>query len=297
MLYKQMQYFISVVDCGSFTLAAEENYISQSAISQQIQALEQELSVKLLIRENRKFSLTAAGEYFYRQGRGLLKDIDALKKETARIGREDKKSLKIGYLNYYSGQELQQAIADFSALHPEASISIVNGTHEELRQCLFNNTADIILMEQRRAFDDEYNNFELQKCDCYVELSAQSPLCKKNVLTVEDLKRTPCILIAPREQRFTEQDFYENILGFGGDFIFAESLEEGRLMAIGNRGFMPNELVGTLMPPSPTIKRMPLFRKNKIIQRNYCAFWPKSKTNAYIEEFAQILKNLLCREK
>ena len=38
MLLRQMKYFVSVVDCGSFTEAGEQNYISQSAISQQIQA-------------------------------------------------------------------------------------------------------------------------------------------------------------------------------------------------------------------------------------------------------------------
>ena len=48
MLYRQMKYFTAVVDCDSFTEAAEQCYISQSAISQQISALEQELGVKLL---------------------------------------------------------------------------------------------------------------------------------------------------------------------------------------------------------------------------------------------------------
>ena len=45
-----------------------------STISQQIQALEQELGVLLLVWENRKFHLTAAGDYFYRHARELLRD-------------------------------------------------------------------------------------------------------------------------------------------------------------------------------------------------------------------------------
>ena len=60
-MLKQMKYFQAVVRCGSFTRAAEECYISQSAISQQIQLLEQELGVRLLDRRNRKFSVTPAG--------------------------------------------------------------------------------------------------------------------------------------------------------------------------------------------------------------------------------------------
>lgn len=63
MLLRQIQYFVAVVDCGSFTEAAEQCYISQSAVSQQIQALEKELGVSLLIRKKRRFSLTPAGEF------------------------------------------------------------------------------------------------------------------------------------------------------------------------------------------------------------------------------------------
>lgn len=50
-MMKQIRYFQAVVRCGSFTEAAEECYISQSAISQQIQALERELGVQLIKRE------------------------------------------------------------------------------------------------------------------------------------------------------------------------------------------------------------------------------------------------------
>ena len=58
MLYRQRKYFTAVVDCHSFTEAAEQCYISQSAISQQISALEQELEVKLLTKDGRKFRFT-----------------------------------------------------------------------------------------------------------------------------------------------------------------------------------------------------------------------------------------------
>ena len=66
-----MKYFTAVVYCGSFTEAAEQCYISQSAISQQIRALEKDMGVELIYRENRRFSLTSAGEYFYDQSNGM----------------------------------------------------------------------------------------------------------------------------------------------------------------------------------------------------------------------------------
>ena len=61
MLLRQIEYFQAVVEQNSFTAAAEQCNISQSAISQQIQALEAELGVKLLERVKRRFTLTPAG--------------------------------------------------------------------------------------------------------------------------------------------------------------------------------------------------------------------------------------------
>ena len=72
MLLRQMKYFIAVVECNSFTEAAEQYYISQSAISQQIQSLEKELGVELIHREKRRFTLTNFVERPTRRRTGLL---------------------------------------------------------------------------------------------------------------------------------------------------------------------------------------------------------------------------------
>ena len=61
-MLRQIKYFQAVVRLNSFTQAAEECFVSQSAISQQLQSLEAELGVKLLNRENRRLFLTPAGE-------------------------------------------------------------------------------------------------------------------------------------------------------------------------------------------------------------------------------------------
>ena len=132
MLLRQMKYFVAVVDCNSFTEAAEQCYISQSAISQQIQSLENELGVELLHRKNRRFTVTPTGQYFYSHCKVILEQVDDLIHETKRLGTDNEMQLRIGYLRCYSGLELHQAIAEFSRVYPEIDINIVNGTHEEL---------------------------------------------------------------------------------------------------------------------------------------------------------------------
>lgn len=116
-------------------------------------------------------------------------------------------------------------------------------------------------------------------------------------MELDELKRTPCILISSREQQESEEDYYRNTLGFGSRFLFAESLEEGRLMVAGNRGFLPVDDVGTLPPAGSAVCRIPIMQNGKQIQRNYCLFWVKERTGYYIEEFADLLRKLLCSEK
>ena len=297
MLLRQMRYFAAVVDCGSFTEAAARCYISQSAISQQIRALEQELGTPLIHRENRRFSLTPAGELFYPRCKQLLKEADYLVQEMRSIAAGSGAHLRIGYLRCYSGSELSQAVADFSLCCPEVSISTVSGTHEELYELLRTEKADIILSDQRRAFSDVYVNDELMQCGCYAELSIHDPLAAQDKVSVEELRRLPCILIASAQQQDTEQEYYQRTLEFGGSYLFADDLEEGRLMVISGRGFLPVEGVGTLPAENAFIRRLPLYQNGAQIRRNYCAFWKKERTNAHIETFARTLKTLIQQSK
>lgn len=293
MLLRQMKYFAAVVECNSFTEAAERCYISQSAISQQLQALEKELGVKLIRRGNRRFTITPTGQYFYSHCKAVLEQVDSLIRETKRLGSDNELQLRIGYLRCYSGMELYQAVEDFSKAYPEVAINIVIGTHEELYDLLRFGGVDLILSDQRRAFSESYTNYELMKCGCYAEISTNNPLSGQEFVVLEQLKRLPCILITSREQQNAEQQYYQNTLGFGGSYLFAGNLEEGRLLVLSNRGFLPVESVGTLPPERASIRRLPIYEKDRQIMRNYCVFWQKENASYYIEEFASILHKLM----
>lgn len=294
MLLRQMKYLVAVADCSSFTEAAEQCFISQSAISQQIQTLEKELGVELIHRENRKFSLTPAGEYFYRQSKLILNEVERIRKETIRIGHEeDETQLRVGFLKSYTGQELRTAVAAFSSMYPELSMSLVSGNHEQLYQMVRSGEADILLNDQRRAFSDAFENKILRKSPVAVEISVNHPLGNSSQLTQEELRFTPCILIASTDQQTVEERYYRETLGYSGSFLFADNIEEGRLLVLGNRGYMPVELIGTLPSTEPTIRRIPLCRNGQQITRNICAFWLKEKTNYYIEEFADTLYRMI----
>ena len=293
MLLRQIRFFISIVEENSFTGAAEKNFVSQSAISQSMNALETELGVKLIERKNRSFSITTAGEYFYRKCRALLHDLDDIKDETIRLGSNEEKSLHIGYINLYAGPELSETIADFTSQYPEVNISVQSGTHEELYNGLVSGKIDLALNDQRRAFSNDYVNVELKNAECIIEISARSELSSNETVQVSDLTKMSCIIVSSKEQRSTESEYYRNILRFTNDFIFAETQEEARLMVIGNRGFLPIEAVGKLPEVSGAIRRIPLYRNGRRVTRKYCLFRKEAGTGYYIEQFAEMFKNRL----
>ncbi len=165
------------------------------------------------------------------------------------------------------------------------------GNHEELYDFLRTEQVDLVLNDQRRAFSDEYVNEILTTIGCHIEISARNPLAALEYINVDDLRRISCILISSKEQQETERKYYQEIYGIDSDFLFAESLEEARLMIIGGKGFLPIEGGEPPAQYGEAIACRSLCRNGKPIQRNYCAFWKVDNSGYYIEEFAEILKN------
>ena len=289
MLFRQIQHFQAVVQENSFTEAAERCHISQSGISQSIKALESEIGVKLLIRQNRKFKLTEAGIHFYRKSMIITADLEQLCRETARIDRRNAASLSLGVLSTYSGDEFNRAIAAFSEKHPTVDVTVMSGNHEDLYDGLRYGKIDLALNDQRRAFSESYENLVLMETDCYIEVASHNPLSMLDCVGVDALKNTPCILVANDQQQEEERRFYRDIIGFEGEFLFADTLQKARVMVASNRGVMPVEGRHIDAFFGATLKRIPLTRDGIQLRRTYCAFWKKDNSGYYVEEFARLL--------
>lgn len=290
-MLRQIKYFQAVVRNNSFSEAAAECHISQSAISQQIKTLEQDLGFALLERKNRKFTLTPAGEHFYKKSLVLVADYEQMCRDAAKIARGESAVLKIGYLRSYNSPEFHQALDEFSAKYPDISIELLYGNHEELFTWLRTGGADLVLNDQRRAFSDAYVNLILATSKMYIELAARNPVSALPSVTVQELKNVPCILVASREQQATEKEFYQTIIGIQSEILYAENLDEAHMMVISGQGFLPVESNRSTATFGTSIRRVPLCRGEEQIFRNLCLFWKKDNSGFYVEEFADILKS------
>lgn len=235
-MLKQLKYFQSVVRLGSFSAAAEENFISQSAISQQVQSLERELGFALLVRKNRSFSLTPAGEYFYRKSLLLTADCDRMCAEAAKIAKGEAANLKIGYLRTYAGGRVPpRARGLFGEVSRRQRLHRVRQPWGAVRHAERGSGRD---HAQRSAplVSDAYENLILAARPALIEVSAHSPIAQMEAVAPAELKNFPCILIAPPPEREAEQEFSRIVLGFPSEFLYAENWEEARLLVAGSRG-------------------------------------------------------------
>lgn len=289
-MFQQMKYFIAVVQQHSFTRAAVECNISQSAISQQIKELERTVGVKLVRRKGRSFALTPAGQYFYQHAQTILAEVNDLLKGTKQVAtqRKDQYVLRLGYLVNFGSKEFLQAVAQFSKQYPDVKVKIDSGMHEDLFDLLKNDKIDLNFSDQRRALSDEYNNEFLTETD-FMAVVPPAFTAKGQVTTAE-LADLPCIILAGSAQESEEENYCRDVLGIKSPFLTARTGDEAQMMVAANQGYLitNSRTVGRINQEVTRV--VALYRGEAPLHQKYYAYWKKDNSGYYIEAFAEMLK-------
>ena len=284
---RQMRYFIAVVETKSFFEAGEICHISQSAISQQIKALEEELQVQLLERHGRKFTVTPAGRYFYEQAKKQVQALDSAVREVRRIASGEYQRLRVGVLNGFSARVIQKTVQDFTVSHPHVRLSLTTGTHEELFHPVNEGSLDMVINDQWRALSDQYINEELLEQPLFALLRQDDPLNTARRVSLEDVQDRLCILVTSPEQRENEAAHWRDVMGLQSSFLFTENVDEARMNAAAGIGFYPCDAD---MPTEGGTALLPLYRGEVPLIRKIFAFWPESSDSSLQWEFTETLR-------
>ncbi|MCY0858521.1 MULTISPECIES: LysR family transcriptional regulator [unclassified Cupriavidus] len=125
--------FVAVVECGSFTAAADTLGTTKAVVSFNVKQLEQELSVALLTRSTRRLALTEAGERFFHDCAVLLKQADAAVEQVRSGHSSFSGSLRVTASVDYGNLVVAPALAGFARLHPDLRVSYqASSTHADL---------------------------------------------------------------------------------------------------------------------------------------------------------------------
>jgi DNA-binding transcriptional LysR family regulator len=117
-----MRVFVSVVDRGSFSSAAEELSLTPSAVSKLVSRLEDRLGVRLFHRTTRSLSLTPEGEIYHLRARDILAAIEDTETEVARSGTTPRGRLRVNSGTAFVLHELAAALPDFLDRYPQIEV-------------------------------------------------------------------------------------------------------------------------------------------------------------------------------
>jgi len=121
-----LKVFCDLVDLESFSLAAERNFITQSAVSQQIRTLETKFKRRLLerVRGRREVKLTAAGEVFYKESKKVLSAYEELHENLRGVVGKIGGSVKVSTVYSVGLHELPVKVREFMSKFPSAKIDL-----------------------------------------------------------------------------------------------------------------------------------------------------------------------------
>jgi len=146
MQLKALKVFCDVVRHRSFSRAADENEISQSAASQLVHHLEQRLSVKLLDRSKRPFVLTPEGKIYYEGCRGLVERYLALEDKVRTLHEEVVGRVRVASIYSVGLHHMSQYIRRFMSAYPKANVRLEYLHPNRVYQTVESDLADIGLV-------------------------------------------------------------------------------------------------------------------------------------------------------
>lgn len=145
MTFQQLLYFQSVADSLSFSKAAKECFVSQTAISRQIRQLEQEMDLRLFDRDTTHVTLTSAGRYFFQQAQQITAQLRQAVETAQQIDRASACQLVLAAPTVFEQWAAAPLLHGLRQRHPEASLSVVQGARTSLINDLVEANLDILL--------------------------------------------------------------------------------------------------------------------------------------------------------
>jgi LysR family transcriptional regulator, transcriptional activator of the cysJI operon len=189
-----LKVFCDLVDMQSFSLAAERNFITQSAVSQQIRTLEEKFKRRLLerVRGRREIRLTPAGEVFYREAKNVLECYDHLNESMRGLVGKIGGTVKVATVYSVGLHELPPKVREFMSKFPSVKIDL------------------------------EYSRTTRVVREGAVELGVVSFPEQKRGLTIVPMPAHRLVLICPPDHEFAEREEIKAKELNGRDFVLFE---------------------------------------------------------------------------
>lgn len=188
--------FCDLVETGSFSKAAQINYISQSAVSQQLAKLERDLQTQLVNRGGGIVAPTDAGETLYRGSREILRHWEALQGEVRSAADAIRGVLRVGTIYSVGLYQLDPYVRRFLREHPEVNIRLEFEHANRIYAAVASGEMDLGVV----AYPESQRSIEVipfVSDVLVVAMKADHPLAGKDPIELTALEGEPFVAFSP----------------------------------------------------------------------------------------------------
>jgi DNA-binding transcriptional LysR family regulator len=212
MTIDNLKCFILVAENLSFARAAESLYISQPAVTKQINSLESELETMLFIRSTRHVELTPAGMSFYKDAKEIVTRtqiaVQRLQSQNSEIG-----TLRIGVSNSTVLSYLSPILRNYHKNYPEIYPDIEVLNHKIILNLFSEKKLDVLFYYKDNFTKTAGVSFKELKRDNFVCLTANDhPIATNKSISICDLTKETIIVCNPLNAPIVESAFQQKIL-------------------------------------------------------------------------------------
>ncbi len=224
---RQLRAFLVLARVGSFTKAAIELHLTQSAVSHAMKALEEDVGCRLLDRVGKKVLLTQAGEQFLHRVGKIFSEMGMARSDLEALGEWGRGRLRVGASAAACQYILPPVLREFQKKFPKCRLSIEPGDTAEIAAALRENKIDIaVTLEPSRETDFEFK--PLFTDELVFIVNPKHPWAEAGRVLRKDIARQQYILYFRNSRTF---EFIEKYLR--ADNISIKSvIETGSMSAI-----------------------------------------------------------------
>lgn len=204
MSFRQVRAFVAVAETGSFSQAAKQLFLTQSALSGLIKELEQSLNCKLFDRTTRQVTLSNMGERLLPQAKRVLNELNLLEIEAKNLTNLEQGQVRLAVSQQFAASAMPDIIAQFREQFPSIHISLLDGSVEAVLKSLQNGEVDLGIGAER-AYDNNIQAEYLFELPFYAVLPEHHPLTKFEQVPWVELENQSLITLAgPFTQKLYE---------------------------------------------------------------------------------------------
>lgn len=196
---RQLEYFYEVAKYEHVTAAAEQLHVAQSAVSRQIQLLEQELGISLFVREGKHVKLSLFGRRFLPQVERTLRSIEAGKREAEHYLNPNAGIIKLGFPHSLGIQFVPKLLSSFRTLVPEVHFDLVLSRVSDLLKQLADGQIDLAMVTpwDKDSFSGQMSGEFLFHEKLRIIVPENHTLANRTSIRLDELKDESFILFKP----------------------------------------------------------------------------------------------------